>query len=137
MKTICCLIAATILSACHATAGGKGYSMNARMEIAGPVFSIDAVEPSHAPTQDTFEVSYGTVSATNNLTNFLAMSSVTAPYYLWLKNASTSNDSSIFVDLTIQLRPDDFAMVPVTGTNITYYTTNDAGAVLRFLLGDE
>ena len=77
---------------------------------------------------------YGIQSMTNSVTNVLNIANVSDPHYLFLRNLSTSK--TIRVTLTVELKPEDVAVLPVLSTNMSAYTTA-GGADLEYWINQE
>ena len=57
-------------------------------------------------------------------TNNVPVNNVTTPHYCFFRSLDTSTTNAIFIVLTVRLEAGDVALLPISSTNVTTYTTN-------------
>jgi len=92
-----------------------------RLQVDNGNFKYSRQENNYRVNQTGFAADMGVQSVTNTSTNVLNISNVETPHYCWFRNLTNAN---VFVTMTMKLEPGDIAIVPVSSTNMTIYTTN-------------
>jgi hypothetical protein len=96
-------------------------TINLLLDVQNGNFALRRQVSNYKVTQSGTAADYGIQSVPINVTNVLAVSHVSTPGYVFLRNLSTAND--IYVTCIIKLGTNDVALVPVSTTNMTAYCT--------------
>lgn len=105
--------------------GGIGYAaeitVTALLKVVNGNFSLTRTVSNYQVDQTGTAVDYGIQSVAVGATNNLNIANVSTPGYIWLRNLDLTND--VYVTLTVKLRAGNIAIVPVSSTNMTTYST--------------
>jgi len=120
--TLCCIDAADEIS------------VSATLKVDNGFFKYSRAVQNFAVDQTTSLSDMGIESvAANGSTNALTFPNVSTPHYMYLRSLDTSTTNAIFVTLTVRLEAGDIAVLPVSSTTISAYTTNGAASLEYWL----
>ena len=138
--TLFCALAALALVgilAAYRTIAADEFTVTTTLKVDNGKFTLTRNVANYTPDQSGTAADYGIAHSTNTATNAIYVANVSTPYYAFFRNLNTNAGGDIFVTLTIQLRPEDVALLPLQTTNVTHYTTNAAGSDFEYWINHE
>ena len=130
------LLVAGLFAARQALAADE-FAVTTTLKVDNGKFTLTRNVANYRPDQTGTAADSGIAHSTNTVTNAIYVANVSTPYYAFFRNLNTNAGGDIFVTLTIQLRPEDVALLPLQTTNITHYTTNAAGSDFEYWINQE
>lgn len=108
----CILAIGTILMA-------EPLTINTYLDVNNGNFKLTRNVQQYKVQQLGVAMDYGIISLSVTATNTLPISNVTTPRYCYFRNLSTND--GIYVTLTMYLRSNDVALLPLASTNVAAY----------------
>lgn len=96
-------------------------TINLLLDVVNGDFSLRRQVSNYKVTQTTSAADYGIQSVAVGATNNLNIANVSTPHYVFLRNLDATND--IYVTCVVKLQAGDAAILPVSTTNMTTYST--------------
>ena len=112
-------VAVCVVIASLVWAGDNVTTVTAYLKVVSDNFDLARSVQNYTFAPDGVAMDYGIISLSVTATNTLPINNVTTPRYCYFRNKSTND--GIYVTLTMYLRSNDVAILPLADTNVAAY----------------